>query len=49
VLTPVYEGFPNDRSLNVYPQVADQVFFIEEVGADIFLTSVEAFEESNCV
>ncbi len=22
VLTPIYEGFPNDRSLEVYPQVS---------------------------
>jgi len=49
VLTPIFEGFPNDPSLDVYDQVADQVFYIEEVGADIFLTSVETFEESNCV
>ncbi len=49
VLTPIFEGFPNDPSLDVYDQVADEVFFIEEVGADIFLSSVEVFEETNCV
>ena len=49
VLTPIFEGFPNDPSLDVYAEVADQVFFISEVGADFFLGSVESFEESNCI
>ncbi len=49
VLTPIFEGFPNDPSLQVYDDVADQVFFIEDVGADFFLGSVETFEESNCI
>ena len=49
VLTPIYEGNPRDPSLDVYAQVADEVFFIEEVGADIFLSTVEVFEETNCV
>lgn len=49
VLTPIFEGFPNDPSLDVYDAVADQVFNIAEVGADIFLSSVEVFEESNCL
>ncbi len=49
VLTPIYEGFPKDPSLDVYDEVADQVFFINEVGADFFLGSVETFEESNCI
>jgi hypothetical protein len=49
VLTPIYEGFPNDRSLDAYAEVADEVFFIAEVGADIFLSTVEKFEESNCL
>ncbi len=35
--------------LYFYPQVADQVFFINEVGADFFLGSVESFEETNCI
>ncbi len=49
VLTPIFEGFPNDPSLRVYDEVADQVFYINEVGADFFLGSVEAFEETNCI
>lgn len=48
VLTPVYEGWPNDRSLQVFGELA-KVFFISEVGADVFLSSVEEFEESNCI
>ena len=48
-LTPIFEGFPHDPSLVVYDEVADQVFFINEVGADFFLGSVETFEESNCI
>lgn len=49
VLTPIYEGFPRDPSLGAYEEVADEVFYIAEVGADVFLTSVEEFEENNCV
>jgi hypothetical protein len=49
VLTPVYEGFPNDPSIQAYQQVADEVFFISEIGADSFLNTVETFEESNCL
>ncbi len=49
VLTPIFEGFPNDPSLDTYAEVADQVFFISEVGAETFLTSVEEFEVSNCL
>lgn len=49
VLTPIFEGFPNDPSLRVYADVSDQVFFINEVGADVFITTVQTFEETNCV
>ena len=49
VLTPIFEGNPRDKSLGVYDEVADEVFFINEVGADFFLKSVETFEESNCL
>ena len=42
-------GFPNDRSIQAYQQVADEVFFIAEIGADSFLNTVETFEESNCL
>ncbi len=49
VLTPIYEGFPNDPSLDAYDEVSDQVFYISEVGADVFLSSVQNFEETNCV
>ena len=48
VLTPIYEGYPNDKSLQVYDEVAE-VFFINEVGADQFLGKVEEFEEKNCI
>jgi len=48
VLTPVYEGWPNDKSLLVFDEVAE-VFFINEVGADAFLGKVEEFEEGNCL
>ena len=48
VLTPVYEGWPNDKSLIVFDEVAE-VFFINEVGADAFLGKVEEFEEENCL
>ena len=48
VLTPVFEGWPNDKSLVVYDEIAE-VFFIDEVGADAFLGKVEEFEESNCI
>ena len=48
VLTPVFEGWPNDKSLTVYDEIA-QVYFIDEVGADAFLSRVEEFEESNCL
>jgi len=48
VLTPIYEGWPNDRSLKVFSEVAE-VFFINEVGADAFLGKVESFEEQNCI
>ena len=48
VLTPVFEGWPNDKSLVVYDEIAE-VFFIDEVGADAFLGRVEEFEESNCI
>jgi hypothetical protein len=49
VLTPIFEGFPRDPSLKVYAEVADEVFYINEVGADIFLSTVQDFEKSNCV
>ena len=49
ILTPIFEGFPNDPSLGVYEEVADEVFYISDVGADVFLTKVETFEESNCL
>ena len=48
VLTPEYEGHPRDKSLGVYDEVAT-VFFISEVGADSLLSSVEEFEEGNCI
>lgn len=48
VLTPEYEGNPRDKSLRVYDEVAT-VFFISEVGADSLLSSVEEFEEGNCL
>ena len=48
VLTPEYEGNPRDKSLGVYDEIAT-VFFISEVGADNLLTSVEEFEEGNCL
>lgn len=48
VLTPEYEGWPNDKSLVVYAEIAE-VFFINEVGADAFLGQVEEFEEGNCL
>lgn len=48
VLTPVYEGWPNDKSLVIFDEIAN-VFFINEVGADAFLGEVESFEESNCL
>ena len=48
VLTPEYEGNPRDKSLGVYDEVAT-VFFISEVGADSLLSSVEEFEEGNCL
>jgi len=47
-LTPEYEGNPRDKSLGVYDEVAT-VFFISEVGADSLLSSVEEFEEGNCL
>ena len=49
VLTPIYEGFPNDPSLDAYDEVANEVFFISEVGADVFLSTVQEFEENNCI
>ena len=48
VLTPIYEGFPNDKSLEAYAQVGT-VFNIAEVGADFLLNHVETFEETNCI
>lgn len=48
VLTPIYEGWPNDKSLDVYDEVAE-VFFINEVGADTLIGRVEEFEEGNCI
>ena len=48
VLTPIYEGSPGDRSLKVFNEVS-QVFPINEVGADMFLQTVEEFEEENCI
>ena len=48
VLTPIYEGFPGDRSIKVFNEVS-QVFPINEVGADMFLQTVEEFEEENCI
>ena len=44
----MYEGWPNDKSLIVFDEVAE-VFFINEVGADAFLGKVEEFEEENCL
>lgn len=49
VLTPIFEGFPNDPSLGAYDEVSEQVFFINEVGPDALLTSVQTFEQDNCV
>jgi len=48
VLTPVYEGKFNGKSLPAYGRMG-KVFLIEEVGADSFLRTVETFEENNCV
>jgi len=48
VMTPEYEGNPRDKSLGVYDEVAT-VFFISEVGADSLLSSVEEFEDGNCL
>jgi hypothetical protein len=48
VLTPMYEGWPNAKSLTVYDELA-QVFNIADVGADAFLSSIEEFEEGNCL
>jgi len=48
VLTPVYEGKFNGKSLPAYGRMG-KVFLIEEVGADSFLKTVETFEENNCV
>ena len=48
VLTPIYEGRARDKSLEVFNEVS-QVFQINEVGADMFLQTVEEFEESNCL
>jgi len=48
VLTPIYEGRARDKSLEVFNEVS-QVFPINEVGADMFLQTVEEFEESNCL
>ena len=49
VLTPIFEGFPNDPSLGVYEEVSDELFFINEVGVDVFLSTVQNFEKNNCV
>jgi len=48
VLTPVYEGRSRDPSLPLFARLG-QVFFIDEVGADFFINSVEQFEEGNCI
>ena len=48
VLTPIYEGRRKDKSLEVFNEVS-QVFQINEVGADMFLQTVEEFEEANCI
>ena len=48
VLTPIYEGRRKDKSLEVFNEVS-QVFPINEVGADMFLQTVEEFEEANCI
>ena len=48
VLTPIYEGRRGDKSLEIFNEVS-QVFQINEVGADMFLQTVEEFEEANCI
>jgi len=48
VLTPEYEGRPNDPSLAMFSRLG-RVFFIDEVGADSLIQSVEEFEEGNCI
>jgi len=48
VLTPVYEGRANGKSLPVYRRLGT-VFEIEKVNSETFLKQVEAYEENNCV
>ena len=48
VLTPEYEGNPLDKSLDVYDEIAT-VFFISEVTTETLITTVEKFEEGNCI
>ena len=48
VMTQVFEGTKNDPSFGAYKAIADEVFHIADVGADIFLNKVVAFEE-HCV
>lgn len=48
VLTPVYEGRANGKSLPVYKRLGT-VFEIEKVNSETFLKQVEAYEENNCV
>ena len=48
VLTPEYEGKPNDESLRVYHEISE-VFNIANVGADTLLSRVQAYEEENCL
>lgn len=48
VLTPDYEGRPNDDSLKVYHEISE-VFNIAEVGADTLIGRVQEFESENCL
>lgn len=48
VLTPDYEGRPNDDSLRVYHDISE-VYNIAEVGADTLISRVQAFETENCL
>ena len=48
VLTPEYEGKPNDESLRVYHEISE-VFNIIDVGADTLISRVQSYEEENCL
>jgi len=48
VLTPDYEGRPNDESLRVYHEISE-VFNIADVGADTLISRVQEYETENCL